>query len=256
MRRRGYRGLLSATHLFPEEREPIIEAGCDVTYNYYTEAGVGFARHTYETLRPLPEVAAPARRRPRRRGSSSKRPRRRRVAGIYKVSSRARPYAAQRCALMMAPSSRGVSPRDADQPSSRRGLTVAISIYDQFVPVFSQMLSALDKVLSKAEADAAARKIDLDVFVNGRLAPDMLPLVRQIQIMTDQAKGCASRLAGQESPKWADDEKTFADLHARVAKTIAHLKSSSPSSSKAPRRARSSSSSRTRRSTSRARTTC
>ena len=59
LRRRGYRGLLSATHLFPEEREPTLEAGCDVTYNYYTEAGVGFARHTYETLRPS-EVAAPA----------------------------------------------------------------------------------------------------------------------------------------------------------------------------------------------------
>jgi hypothetical protein len=105
---------------------------------------------------------------------------------------------------------------------------VAISIYDQFVPVFSHMLSALDKVLSKAEADAAARKIDLDVFVNGRLAPDMLPLTRQIQIMTDQAKGCASRLAGQESPKWADNEKTFAELHARVAKTIAHLQTFKP----------------------------
>ena len=51
LRRRGYRGLLSATHLYPEERAPIIEAGCDVTYNYYTEAGVGFARNTYETLR-------------------------------------------------------------------------------------------------------------------------------------------------------------------------------------------------------------
>ena len=61
LRRRGYRGLLSATHLFPEEREPILEAGCDVTYNYYTEAGVGFARHTYETLRPpAAAVAAPA----------------------------------------------------------------------------------------------------------------------------------------------------------------------------------------------------
>ena len=105
---------------------------------------------------------------------------------------------------------------------------MAISIYDQLVPVFTQMLSALDKVLSKAEADAAARKIDLEVFVNGRLAPDMLPLVRQIQIMTDQAKGCASRLAGQESPRWADDEKTFADLHARIAKTIAHLKGFKP----------------------------
>jgi hypothetical protein len=105
---------------------------------------------------------------------------------------------------------------------------VTISIYDQFVPVFTQMLSALDKVLSKAEADAAARKIDLDVFVNGRLAPDMLPLTRQIQIMTDQAKGGASRLAGQESPKWPDDEKSFADLHARVAKTIAHLQTFKP----------------------------
>ena len=60
LRRRGYRGLLSATHLYPEEREPILEAGCDVTYNYYTEAGVGFARHTYETLRPPPVAAAPA----------------------------------------------------------------------------------------------------------------------------------------------------------------------------------------------------
>jgi predicted Kef-type K+ transport protein len=61
LRRRGYRGLLSATHLYPEEREPILEAGCDVTYNYYTEAGVGFARHTYETLQPTPVAAtAPA----------------------------------------------------------------------------------------------------------------------------------------------------------------------------------------------------
>ncbi len=57
LRRRGFRGLLSATHLYPEEREPIIEAGCNVTYNYYTEAGVGFARHTYETLRPPPAGA-------------------------------------------------------------------------------------------------------------------------------------------------------------------------------------------------------
>ena len=90
------------------------------------------------------------------------------------------------------------------------------------------MLTALDKVLSKAEADAAARKIDPAVFVNGRLAPDMLPLTRQVQIMTDQAKGGASRLAGQESPKWADEEKNFADLHERIAKTIAHLNSFKP----------------------------
>jgi uncharacterized protein len=101
---------------------------------------------------------------------------------------------------------------------------VTISIHDQLVTVFSQMLENLDKVLSKAEADAAARKIDPQVLVNGRLAPDMLPLTRQVQIMTDQAKGGVSRLSGRESPKWPDDEATFADLHARIAKTIAYLK--------------------------------
>ena len=105
---------------------------------------------------------------------------------------------------------------------------MAITIYDQLVPTFTQMLSALDKVLSKAEADAAARKIDPQVFVSGRLAPDMLPLTRQVQIMTDQAKGGSSRLAGQEPPKWPDEEKTFADLHERIAKTIAHLKTFKP----------------------------
>ena len=62
LRARGFKGLLSATHLYPEEYEPIIAAGCDVSYNYYTEAGVGFARHTYETLRASaaePLAAAP-----------------------------------------------------------------------------------------------------------------------------------------------------------------------------------------------------
>jgi predicted Kef-type K+ transport protein len=68
LRRRGFKGLVSATHLYPEEREPIIEAGCDVTYNYYTEVGVGFARHTYETLRPPPAGAsAPAAKPPKSR---------------------------------------------------------------------------------------------------------------------------------------------------------------------------------------------
>jgi uncharacterized protein len=105
---------------------------------------------------------------------------------------------------------------------------VAISIYDQFVPPFTRMLTNLDNVLKKAEADCEARKIDPSVFINGRLAPDMLPLVRQVQIAADQAKGAASWRAGQEAPKWADDEKTFADLHARVVKTIDHLKAFKP----------------------------
>jgi predicted Kef-type K+ transport protein len=59
LRRRGYRGLLSATHVYPEERDRILEAGCDVTYNYFSEAGVGFARHTWETLRATPGVEEP-----------------------------------------------------------------------------------------------------------------------------------------------------------------------------------------------------
>jgi hypothetical protein len=105
---------------------------------------------------------------------------------------------------------------------------VTISISDQLA-VFSHMLSNLDKIFTKAEADAEARKIDPQVYVNARLAPDMLPLTRQVQIMTDQVKGGSSRLAGQESPKWADEEKTFADLHARIKKAIDHLKNFKPS---------------------------
>jgi hypothetical protein len=105
---------------------------------------------------------------------------------------------------------------------------VTISISDQLA-VFSHMLSNLDKILTKAEADCEARKIDPQVYINGRLAPDMLPFTRQVQIMTDQVKGCASRLAGQEPPKWSDEEKTFADLHARLKKTIDHVKTFKPS---------------------------
>ena len=97
---------------------------------------------------------------------------------------------------------------------------MAISIYDLLVPPVSKMLTNLDNVLKKAEADCETRKIDPSVLVSARLAPDMFPLVRQVQIMTDQAKGGASRLAGLEPPKWPDEEKTFADLHARLAKAM------------------------------------
>jgi hypothetical protein len=92
------------------------------------------------------------------------------------------------------------------------------------------MLTNLDNVLKKAEADAETRKIDPSVLVSGRLAPDMLPLTRQVQILTDTVKGAAGRLAGQEPPKWADEEKTFGDLHARIGKAIAYLKTFKPTS--------------------------
>ena len=75
----------------------------------------------------------------------------------------------------------------------------------------------MSAILDKAEAFAAERKIDPAVLLGYRLAPDMFPLSRQVQIATDHAKGCCARLAGVEIPKYADDETTFADLRARIA---------------------------------------
>jgi len=77
--------------------------------------------------------------------------------------------------------------------------------------------------LDKAEAHATARRFDPANYLGLRLAPDMLPLARQVQIASDMAKGCMSRLAGQEVPKWADDEATLDDLRERIRRTMAHI---------------------------------
>jgi hypothetical protein len=103
-----------------------------------------------------------------------------------------------------------------------------ISMHQAAVPAFLQTLNALSAILAKAEAFAAERKIDQAVLLGWRLAPDMFALTRQVQIATDQAKGCCARLAGVEIPKWPDDEQTFADLRARIAKTIAFVESFEP----------------------------
>jgi len=87
------------------------------------------------------------------------------------------------------------------------------------------MLGNLSHILDKAVAHAQARKFDPAVLTSYRLAPDMLPFTRQIQIACDAAKFCIARLAGSEGPAFADDEKTLADLRQRVAKTIDYLKS-------------------------------
>ena len=100
---------------------------------------------------------------------------------------------------------------------------MTLSMYQASVPVFTTRLQAMAKLLTKSEAYAVERKIDPLVLVNARLAPDMHPLIRQIQFATDHAKGAPSRLAGQVPPKFEDNETTFADLQARIAKTIAHL---------------------------------
>ena len=105
---------------------------------------------------------------------------------------------------------------------------MTISMYRISVPVFSARLAALSAMLSKAEANALERKIDPQVFLAARLAPDMFALTRQVQIATDHAKGAASRLAGREVPKYEDTEGSFADLQARIARTIDLLKGFAP----------------------------
>ncbi len=105
---------------------------------------------------------------------------------------------------------------------------MTISMYDVSVPVFAERLKALALVLTKAEANAAERKIDPQVFLTARLAPDMLTMTKQVQIATDHAKGAPSRLAGREAPKYEDNEASFSDLQARIAKTIDYLKGFGP----------------------------
>jgi hypothetical protein len=94
--------------------------------------------------------------------------------------------------------------------------------------VFVQTLSALSASLAKAEAYAAAKKFDPAILLNARLAPDMFPMSRQIQTACDFAKGTMARLAGVEVPSWKDDEKTIAELQARIAKTLDFVRSFKP----------------------------
>jgi hypothetical protein len=86
------------------------------------------------------------------------------------------------------------------------------------------MLGNLSAILDKGAAFAEMRKIDPSVLVNARLAPDMLPLSRQVQIASDGAKGCAARLAGVEVPSYPDTETTFPELQDRIARTLEFLK--------------------------------
>ena len=99
-----------------------------------------------------------------------------------------------------------------------------MSISSASIPVFEIGLNALSVILDKAEAHAEAKKIDPTVLLNARLFPDMFPLTRQVQIACDQAKNGAARLAGLEPPKYEDNEKTFAELKARIAKALAYVK--------------------------------
>lgn len=100
---------------------------------------------------------------------------------------------------------------------------MSFSLHQSAVPGFIAMLTNIKGWLDKA----AAQKEEA-TLIEARLAPDMAPLARQIQIASDGAKGAAARLTGTEAPSMADDEVSFADLKARCDKTIAYLESIDP----------------------------
>ncbi|MFT3817744.1 MAG: DUF1993 domain-containing protein [Rubrivivax sp.] len=100
---------------------------------------------------------------------------------------------------------------------------MSISMYSASVPVFVRMMDNLLLWLDKAQAHAEARKFDTANYLGLRLAPDMLPFAKQIQIASDTAKGCVARLAGVEIPKWDDTEATLDELRVRIRKTLDYV---------------------------------
>lgn len=94
-----------------------------------------------------------------------------------------------------------------------------ISMHAASVPVFAKMFGNMLNWIEAAKAHAEAKKFSPDVYLTLRLAPDMLPLPKQIQIASDAAKGCVARLAGQEIPKYEDNEATLDELAERIRKT-------------------------------------
>lgn len=102
------------------------------------------------------------------------------------------------------------------------------TIYDATIPPLKRSLTNLSVVLKKGEDYADAKKIEHSVLLNARLFPDMYPLTRQVQIATDMSKGAAARMAGLDVPKYEDNETSFAELYARIAKTIVFIDTIKP----------------------------
>jgi hypothetical protein len=94
-----------------------------------------------------------------------------------------------------------------------------ISMHGASAPVFARMLDNMLTWLDAARAHAEAKKFSIDVYLTLRLAPDMLPFPKQIQIASDAAKGCVARLAGVELPRYEDNEATLDELAERIRKT-------------------------------------
>jgi hypothetical protein len=98
-------------------------------------------------------------------------------------------------------------------------------MYSTSIPVFKQMLGSLQTILQKAQAHAAEKKIEDQVFLQARLAPDMFNLIRQVQIAADFAKGVSARLAGVAVPDYQDTENSFDELQTRLSTTIDFISS-------------------------------
>jgi hypothetical protein len=101
-------------------------------------------------------------------------------------------------------------------------------MYQASAPRFINILTNLSAILDKAQAHAEAKKIEPAALTDARLFPDMLPMKRQVQIACDSAKGAVARLAGTEVPMHEDTEQSFAELRARIAKTIDFIKTVKP----------------------------
>jgi hypothetical protein len=102
---------------------------------------------------------------------------------------------------------------------------MSISMYQASVPRLANVLGNLSNILDKAQAHVDAGKIDMASVMDYRLAPDMYPFSKQVQIACDKARSVVARLAGMEVPYYEDDEKSFAELKERIARTVAFLRS-------------------------------
>jgi len=107
-------------------------------------------------------------------------------------------------------------------------MTSSITMYDASVPVFKQMLTALNVILGKTQTQLISQKIAPETVLQASLFPDMFNLIRQVQIATDFAKGVTARLAGVEVPAYEDNESSFDELQARIEKTLEFMASVKP----------------------------
>lgn len=105
---------------------------------------------------------------------------------------------------------------------------MAISMYQITVPVFTHFLNNLNGILKKGEAFAIDKDIEPEAMLNSRLAPDMFPLSKQIQLVCDLSRRCVERLAGLDVMSTEDNEQTFAEFYDRINNTIAFLETIKP----------------------------